>query len=585
MAEYSPLKPAAQTRQPTMLERLQAQPSGGFDAKAAAGRYMNGTASGQAFDPAFGATCVDCQTRSPCTSLTGGSIKDFSDPSRVITWPAAGQPPKTKLLIIAKDVNGAYLNGKIRIEGQGANCKTGSQQCGRFRVSSRAMGPLLLTRARQDIEVGYLAPPSITMALKDYVPEQALWFMVIADAFLNLQGYVAGSEGASFTPQQCVPHAQMQQTLRVVPYPQLELAGDATVSVGLHFLTTGIGGKASIEGNLTGKMGATDISAAAKASAIASSGRAAPTAGTAPGFVGTIASIMTNFSSFLSQTSPSPTTVVDRTDYGSGVKFDMALKLTANGMKLEAKKASPDLEGKIGSLETKMTMTATGILDFVDLAAQILLSPAGARLVQEARVAIANKSNAVRGDVRAEVRVSASGELKHKIDSGLTIAIPANGPMAAAPEGLNTEFGGKLTVRGQAQILIHVEGEVWIASAEAGAAGTLHTGWNWEMKVDSAKKRKKRYYFEGLMARATGYVRIGVTTTAKRSAPSTSTVGTTSSRGVTMNQQGPQVSAGDSNWRDPNATRSELEGQGAVYVLIPPTVERITSAAPPWSDY
>lgn len=43
-------------------------------------------------------------------------------------------------------------------------------------------------------------------------------------------------------------------------------------------------------------------------------------------------------------------------------------------------------------------------------------------------------------------------------------------------------------MRGMAQILIHVEGEVWIASAEAGAAGTLHTGWNWEMKVDNEKK-------------------------------------------------------------------------------------------------
>lgn len=52
-------------------------------------------------------------------------------------------------------------------------------------------------------------------------------------------------------------------------------------------------------------------------------------------------------------------------------------------------------------------MTATGTLDFIDLAANIMLSPAGARLVQEARAAVANQENAVRGEVRCEVQVSA----------------------------------------------------------------------------------------------------------------------------------------------------------------------------------
>lgn len=103
--------------------------------------------------------------------------------------------------------------------------------------------------------------------------------------------------------------------------------------------------------------------------------------------------------------------------------------------------------------------------------------------------------------------------------------------------------------------------------------------------VYSSYTRKKRYYFEGLKARATGYVRLGASSSHSNSARSRDLEDYSSSRKVTMTQQGPSVTAGDRNWNDPNAKRSELESKGAVYVLLSPTVERVTSAAPPWSNY
>ncbi|WP_374328081.1 SDR family NAD(P)-dependent oxidoreductase [Paracoccus pantotrophus] len=163
--------------------------------------------------------------------------------------------------------------------------------------------------------------------------------------------------------------------------------------------------------------------------------------------------------------------------------------------------------------------------------------------------------------------------------------IPAEGTVSMPGTALNNEFGGRLRVRGMAQIPIHVVAEVWIASAATGAAGMLHTGWSWEMKVDNEKKRKNRYYFEGLIARATGYARVGVKSQTSRGPASTRNEHGSSSRKVTATQQGPQVSAGDPNWRDPNAERSPLDNGGTKYVLMEPTVPRVTGTAPAWQGY
>lgn len=547
-----------------------------------------GDPAATAFDPAFAAACVDCQPSQPCC-LTAGTIKDFEDPSRKIEWPATGTPPATRLYIIAKEVRGQSLSGKVRVEGTGRDCQAGHPQRSRFTARNLASREQSLPRSASDVEVGYPQNINTLMALQNYVPAQALLFLGVCDLLTSAAAFAQGAGGATITPAQCVSDGPMRQGFNVVAFPQAKAEGDATVAVGVHFLTTGIGGTASIEGNLTGKYGALDISAAARSAATPTTGRSLPTAQTdsnrLPGMVATLSSIIGNFSETLSQSSPSPNRVVDRTDFGSGVRFNMALKLAATGIELKAKRSTPDLEAKIGKLETSLTMTARGTVDFIDVAAQVMLSPAGARLVQEARATMANSANAVRADLRAEVEVSAEGELKHVIDSGVTIPIPANGPAPEEPSDMTTEFGGKLMVRGQATIRIHVEGEVWIASAEAGAAGTAHTGWVWELKVDAQKKRKKRYYFEGLMARATGYARIGTRSRARRGPSARETVDMTTSRGVSASQSGPGYSVGDPNWNNPNASRSELADRGAVYVLIPPTVERVTSSAPPWQDY
>lgn len=535
-------------------------------------------------DAGFGATCVTCQPNRPCC-LTAGNVHDLSDPTRKLEWPVSGDKPRTKMLIVAKDINGSRVSGKINLKGTGSNCKEGKAEMPGFAVVGADGRTNVSYSAGADITIGYLAVPNWMMALKDVIPEKYLLAMLIADAVVSAAAMHHGRDGVTITPMQCTGHGSMQRSFSVKPMAYFELEGDATASVGIHFLTTGLGGSASLEGNLIGKYGALDIAGAASATAIGSTGRSAASQGRAPGMVGTIASIVSNFSEYVSLSTPDPKAVVDRTSFGSGVRFDKKLKLAATGIKLEAKKASPDLEAKIGSLETSLTLTATGTLDFIDVAAQVLLSPAGARMVQEARAQIADSSNAVHGEARCEVQVSAEGELKHKVETGLTVLIPADDKVSMPNEGLNKEFGGKLKVRGMAQILIHVEGEVWIASAEAGAAGTLHTGWVWEMKLDGEKKRKKRYYFEGLYARAVGYARVGIKSKVRRGPAGTETASGKSSRGVTGTQRGPEGSVGDRNWRDPNAERSGQGNEGKIYELLAPTVPKVSDSAPPWENY
>ena len=536
-------------------------------------------------DPGFGTTCVTCQPNRPCC-LTGGTVSDNADPSRKLEWPVAAEKPKTKMLIVAKDINGSKVSGKVKLKGAGSDCKGGKANMPGFAIIGWDGRTDAHHSASTDITIGYQAIPSWTAALKDVIPEKILLAALIADAVVSGAAMHHGLKPVRVQPMQCTSYGPMQRSFAIKPLAYFELSGEATASVGLHFLTTGLGGSASLSGSLTGKYGALDIAAAASATAISSSGRAVATQGRAPGMVGTVASIISSFSEYVSLSTPDPKAILDRTGFGSGVRFDKTLKLAATGIKLEAKKASPDLEAKIGSLETSLSLKATGTLDFIDLAANIMLSPAGAKMVQEARAQIANADNAVRGEARCEIQVSAEGELTHKVESGLTVLIPAEEDVTTTVEGLNKEFGGKLKVRGMAQILIHVEGEVWIASAEAGAAGTMHTGWNWEMQLDAEGKRKKRYYFEGLIARAVGYARVGVKSKARRSAAGGSSDGSSkTSRGVSTTQKGPEGSVGDRNWREPSTDRSKLEDGGRVYELLPPTVPKITSSAPPWQNY
>lgn len=556
---------------------------------------------GPGADPKFGAACVDCKPNEPCC-LKAGVLSDAKDETRKLVWPVTEANPKKRILIVAKDNANSILSGKLKLKGEGSDCRASRDKKPGFVVNSPSFNRIELDRSPADLTVGFPATFGTALAMADFVPPKALYALMIIDLITSSVAINRGRQPMRITPSQCLSDGSMLQTFEAVPVPYFKLEASATAEISLHILTTGVGASAGIKGNITGKYAAIDIAADAAASVNPSSGRRPPSEGNAPGFLGIIASITKFISEYVSKgteaahyrpglgraaanagaaaagTTPEQ---VDTTDFGSGVKLEKSLKLTATGVELKAKSGTPDLEASIANFEVALTLKATGIIDFIDIAAAVLLSPASAKLVKEARAKIADKGNAVRGEARCEVSLSAEGELKHSTESGLRVLIPAEGDSGFDRDKLNKEFSGKLTILGRAEILIHVEAEVWVVSAQAGASGSLHTGWTWEIKIDSAKKRKKRYYFDGLIARAVGYARIGSSSTKKNSS-NTRGPDRQSSRSTSATQTGPEASAGDKDYRDPSKGTNPT---GSRYIILDPTVEKVTEDAPAWQAY
>ncbi len=559
---------------------------------------------GPGADPKFGGACVDCKPNEPCC-LKSGIIYDAKDPSRKLEWPVSKTNPKKRILIVAKDVTDGKTTGKLKLKGEGKACRASRANKPGFVVNSPSLNGVELDLRESDLTVGFNASFGSALALADFVPPKVLYALMIMDMIVSSAAQNRGRQPMRVTPIQCMSDGPMRQVFEAVPVPYFKLEASATAEIALHVMTTGVGAAASLKGNITGKYGAIDLTADAAATVNPSTGRRPPAQGTAPGFLGIIASVVKTLADFVTSTKEagrqqsgqrslpaasgagtagSPPEKVDTTDFGTGFKIDKSLKLTAGGIELKAKSGTPDLEAAIASFEVTLTMKVTGIVDFFDVAIVSILSPAGAKLAREARSKIADKDNPVRGEARCELHASAEGELKHTTESGLRVLIPAEGDAGFDRDKLNKEFHGKLTVLGRAEVLIHVEAEVWFVSAEAGASGQLHSGWTWEIKIDGEKKRKKRTYFDGLLLRAVGYARAGASSTKKNSAktrdrgPDRQTTGS-----VKGTQTGPGVSVGDKDYRDPSKTASNPAG--SVVTVFEPTVPKVTDFAPPWQDY
>ncbi|WP_249976503.1 hypothetical protein, partial [Vreelandella olivaria] len=194
----------------------------------------------------------------------------------------------------------------------------------------------------------------------------------------------------------------------------------------------------------------------------------------------------------------------DRTQYASGIQLSKSLTFEPKGVELTALSGTPDLQLAIGRLTSTLSMGVSGKLDFIDAlaAATALAAPA----IREARVRMAAGEH-VKAKLQADLEVAATGSLRHTIDSGARIVIPANGDMDMAWAGIQQQFGGEFRINGTAEIAIQVSTEIWVFSARAGASGSLHTSWCWAMRMQEGE-RQKRYEFEGVVVTLTAYAEI-----------------------------------------------------------------------------
>ena len=469
-------------------------------------------------DPEFAAACPECEANEPCCVISG-EIMDASDTSRKLEWPYVisipEKKPPTTMLTIADTVEGNYLVSKLNVSTSGQKCQVGKRGYPVLEAEGIIGGDQsVIVDTGTEVKIGYGQVLHMSAALRKFIPENFLYALAGFEAAWAISSLIEGNKGAVFTPSQCITDGTMATPFRVIPMSKLELDGLIDLGLIIQFTTAGINAKAHIKGNITGTVGAYEIKAEGKKTA---AGEKVKSAGAkAPGLLGTMESIIGTMNEYVDMGKPDPKAVAaakyDPTKYASGVTLSKSVKFKPMGLKLTAKPSSPDLQLKLGSLETTLAMGIQGKIDFIDAAVSVLLSPASARIVNKARARMDNPKNAVNGYVKAEVVLSCDGELKHKIKSGLNITVPADGDMSGAFDGVRNEFGGSVKIKGKALIAIHVEGKVWIVSAEAGANGSLHTGWAWEMRMNpkNTSEMQKRYYFEGLRAKAEAYVKVVV---------------------------------------------------------------------------
>ncbi len=165
---------------------------------------------------------------------------------------------------------------------------------------------------------------------------------------------------------------------------------------------------------------------------------------------------------------------------------------------------TPDLQLVISSLESTLSIGVSGKLDFIDALA-MAVSPV-APAIREARARMA-AGEYVTGTLDAYLEMAATGSLRHSIDSGVRVVIPANGRMDTTYASIQQQFGGEFKINGQAEIAIEVEAQVWVFSARA--KGSLHTAWIWAMRMQEGE-RQKRYEFEGVIVTLTAYAEVRI---------------------------------------------------------------------------
>ncbi|MBW6392810.1 hypothetical protein [Billgrantia antri] len=460
-------------------------------------------------DPDFAAICVECQSNEPCC-LISGSVSDSTDSTRKITWPPVMDESDeqdiaaTTLLVVAKEVEGRHLCSKVQVEWEGQRCQVGHYDRPRMETMGLTDGRSRIEEKQVEVATGYEQMLNVSLALRNYVPENVLYALFAMDAVLAIASAVKGRQGASFMPYQCISDVSMGAQCRVIPLPYAKLDGKLELATRISFTTAGVSASAEAKGTLTGQYGADELTAEGSAGGSANTGQAIDSGKEAPGLVGTMASIIERMDHYVS-VGNRQRQELDRTQYASGIQLSKSLTFEPKGFELTAVTGSPDLLLAISSLESTLSIGVSGKLDFIDALAYGFSGP-GARAIQEARARMAAGEH-VKAKLQADLEVAATGSLRHTIDSGASITIPANGNLEAAYAGIQQQFGGELKINGTAEIAIQVSTEVWVFSAKAGASGSLHTAWIWAMRMHEGE-RQRRYEFEGVVLTLTGYAEV-----------------------------------------------------------------------------
>ncbi|MDR5907643.1 hypothetical protein [Franzmannia qiaohouensis] len=478
--------------------------------------HNNDSAGEEGPDIAFAATCVECTQDDGCC-IKAGSVIDKSHPSRKVEWPPVNGA--TTLLVVA-ELQGTQLISDVLVNWEGEeNCLAGRSDKPCLLTGGLADGRHQITESTSEASVAYQQHLSLALALGDFIPHDVTLALLAFDSLMSLN--VLNNQGgrATFQPNQCWPGKDVKEALTVIPYPCIKLDGDITLAVETSFMTHGVSAEVEAKGTLSGQYGRYELTLEGSADSTGHSQETIPRENDAPGLVGMIVNTIQTMDRYIAMGSPSGGSDngvrYDNSTMGSGVILSKSLTFQPTGFELAPVEGSPDLEVKIGSLDSTLSVGVTGRIDLIEVVSAVLLSPANVRLVQNARARMAAGEN-VNATIEGYLQLSATGSLTHTVDGGggnsvATYRIPASGEEAEATfNGISQEFTGELKILGLAELKLHVEGRVFILSAQVGARGSIHTSWTWEVRSRDGV-REKRYIFEGVKVSGEAYAEVRAT--------------------------------------------------------------------------
>lgn len=467
-------------------------------------------ASDEGPDTAFGGACLACEQDDGCC-LKAGVVQDKEDNTRKVEWPPVDNV--TTLLVIAHPQEGparGRLSADVEVTWEGeANCQSGRPQTPCIRANGIESGSQLLTAQSEEVTVIYDQPVRLAESLSHFIPfDVALGFMafeaLIGGRFLSDQG-----GQATFQPIQCFPSSDTRATLKVIPYPYTELNGDVSIAVDTVIMTSDVSARVAVTGALNGQYGRHRIEWSRSAEAAGGGSKEILRQNDAPGLIGLMVETVQTINRYVAKGGGASGPVeYDSGNMGSGITISKSLSFKPTSFKLEPIVSSPDLQLKMVSLESVLSLGVTGKIDLIEIIATIMLTTTGASKIQDARARLA-AGDRVNATIEGFLELSATGSLQHNLTGGGALRIPASGDSKEADEsGVTSDFVGTLQILGRAEIKLHVEGSVFMVRAQAGVRGSIHTSWTWEARTSADGKREKRYIFEGVKLSGEAYAEI-----------------------------------------------------------------------------
>ncbi|MFG6668816.1 hypothetical protein ACGK9R_17165, partial [Halomonas sp. HNIBRBA4712] len=305
-------------------------------------------------------------------------------------------------------------------------CQSGRPQTPCISANGIENGSRLLTSQSEEVSVIYDQPVRLAERLSHFIPLDVTLGIMAFEALLGGRLFSDQGGQASFNTIQCFGCSDTRATLRVIPYPCTELSGDVSIAVVTTIMTSEVSARVEATGTLNGQYGRHRIEWSRSAEAAGGGKKEIPRQNDAPGLIGLMVETVQTINRYVSMGGGASGPVEhDSSHIGSGITISKSLSFKPQGLDLQPVSGSPDLELQMGNLESVLSLGVTGRIDLIEVIATIMLSPAGASKIQDARARL-EAGDRVSATIEGYLELSATGTLQHTLTSGAAIRIPAS---------------------------------------------------------------------------------------------------------------------------------------------------------------